>query len=558
MSVCEIIEWVLLFSTPCLGGMPGKVRSTNMYMALYRKWRPKTFEDVISQPHITQTLKNQIASQSTAHAYLFTGSRGTGKTTCAKILAKAVNCLHPVDGNPCLECEVCKGIEDGSILDVVEIDAASNNGVDNIRELREEALYTPAVCRFRVYIIDETHMLSPGAFNALLKIMEEPPPHVKFILATTEVHKVPSTILSRCQRYDFRRIRSEDISQRLTYVSSQEGIALSESGAALIAKLADGGMRDALSILDQCAAVSENVGVDEISTVCGIAGRDYLFELADAILACDCAKALTIIDNLYGMSKDLTRLCEELIGHFRNLMMMKSLPDGTELVTCLPDELQQMQTAARSTPMPLILHTLTVLQECLDRLGRTMGKRIELEMCMVRLCNPSLDTSQSALLSRIEELERVVRSGRVPKASPSSAKTPAPPSSISDSNQVPTPKARAHTQIDPAKLTPLPCWAEVLQTLGELDKAMSGVLQNSTAFEFENTVFIDATNSVIASSLIRQENFSKNLKEALRIHTGRDYFIRIKTKPKQTADAPSSLDKLIQRANELGVDTTVS
>ena len=225
-----------------------------IYLALYRKYRPKTFEDVVSQPHITTTLKNEIMTGKTAHAYLFTGSRGTGKTTCAKILSMAVNCE-----NPCMECETCRNIDQGATLDVVEIDAASNNGVDDVRQLREEAVYSPSQCKYRVYIIDEAHMLSAGAFNALLKIMEEPPPHVKFILATTEVHKVPVTILSRCQRFDFRRIRTEDIEARLLWIAGKEPFTLSPDAAALIAKLADGGMRDALALLDQCASFSSDI-----------------------------------------------------------------------------------------------------------------------------------------------------------------------------------------------------------------------------------------------------------------------------------------------------------
>lgn len=306
-----------------------------MYLALYRKWRPSVFEDVISQPHITTTLKNQVKAGRVAHAYLFTGSRGTGKTTCSKILAKAVNCLHPKDGNPCLECAVCKGIDDGSIMDVIEIDAASNNGVDNIRELREEAVYSPAVCKYKVYIIDETHMLSQGAFNALLKIMEEPPAHVIFILATTEVHKVPATILSRCQRYDFHRIRSEDITERLLYIASQETLTLDADAARLIARLADGGMRDALSLLDQCAAFSDHIDAETVSSAAGIAGREYLFELCDAVLAQDAAGALKVIDRLYELSVDLQQLCSELIMQFRNMMILKTVSDPGDMITVL-------------------------------------------------------------------------------------------------------------------------------------------------------------------------------------------------------------------------------
>ena len=263
-----------------------------MYQALYRKWRPRTFDDVISQPHITTTLKNQIQSGKTAHAYLFTGSRGTGKTTCARIFAKAINCLHATDGNPCQQCEICRDAEAFSLSDIIEIDAASNNGVDDIRELRDGAVYTPERCKYKVYIIDEVHMLSQSAFNALLKIMEEPPAFVKFILATTEIHKVPATIVSRCQRFDFRRILPEDITARLLYIAGEEQLTLDAQAARLIARLSDGGMRDALSLLDQCAAYDSNITLDTVSAAAGIAGRDALFDLLDAMTQSDPAKAV--------------------------------------------------------------------------------------------------------------------------------------------------------------------------------------------------------------------------------------------------------------------------
>ncbi len=279
-----------------------------MYQALYRKWRPKSFDDVVSQPHITTTLKNQIINGKTAHSYLFTGSRGTGKTTCARIFAKAVNCENRTDGNPCLKCSICEDADSSALSDIIEIDAASNNGVQDIRDLREGAVYTPERCKFKVYIIDEVHMLSPGAFNALLKIMEEPPPYVKFVLATTEVHKVPATILSRCQRFDFRRIRPEDIADRLKYIADNEDFTLTDDAAALIAKIADGGMRDALSLLDQCVAYSSDVDINTVADAAGIASRDYLFELMDAVIDGDMSKSVGIIDRLYGMSKDMAKL----------------------------------------------------------------------------------------------------------------------------------------------------------------------------------------------------------------------------------------------------------
>ena len=268
-----------------------------MYRALYRKWRPQRFEDVVAQRGIVTALRNQIATGRVGHAYLFTGVRGTGKTTCAKIFAKAVNCLHPQNGDPCGECEICRGIDNGSILDVVEMDAASNNGVDDIRDLRDETAYTPSACHYKVYIIDEVHMLSTAAFNALLKTLEEPPAHVIFILATTEIQKVPATILSRCQRYDFTRIGPEDIAQRVEYIAGQEGLELSGEGAELISRLADGAMRDALSILDTCAGVTAKIDADVVRRMAGVTDRSYLFHISDALEAQDAAAALAQLDS---------------------------------------------------------------------------------------------------------------------------------------------------------------------------------------------------------------------------------------------------------------------
>ena len=281
-----------------------------MYTALYRKYRPLVFDDVLSQPHNTITLRNQVRNNTTAHAYLFTGSRGTGKTTCARILAKAVNCENPKDGNPCLECSICKDAENSALSDIIEIDAASNNGVDDIRDLREAAAFMPERCKYRIYIIDEVHMLSPAAFNALLKIMEEPPPYVKFILATTELHKVPATVLSRCQRFDFRRIKNEDIVARIKMIAEKEGtFTVADEAAELIARLSDGGMRDALSLLDQCVAFSSEITSETVSSAAGIAGRDYLFDIMDAVSENDIARIISVTDRLYAMSKDMQRLC---------------------------------------------------------------------------------------------------------------------------------------------------------------------------------------------------------------------------------------------------------
>ncbi|MGI5960230.1 MAG: DNA polymerase III subunit gamma/tau [Massiliimalia sp.] len=549
-----------------------------MYLALYRKWRPKTFDDVISQEPITTTLRNQVKNQTTAHSYLFTGSRGTGKTTCAKILAMAVNCLHPVDGSPCMECEICRGIDDGSILDVLEIDAASNNGVDDVRMLREEANYTPAQCRYRVYIIDETHMLSVSAFNALLKIMEEPPPHVKFILATTEVHKVPATVLSRCQRFDFGKIRTEDIAKRLLYISEQESFTLEPEAAHLIARLADGGMRDALSMLDQCIAYSQQVDTQIVAQATGLILRDYLFELTSHICAGESGAVLEQIEKLYTGSKDLQKLVEELMEHFRNLMIVKTVADCQELVHCLPEELERLKEQSGKISMEMILRCIRVLQECGDQISRDYDKRLSVEMALLKLCSPEFDNSSEALLARIESLERQLKklsSGQVLAAAPVSsqpaerAEQPSVPAAEPKPIQTAKPAPERETKPPEEKTsqssafeqtgsagagtTPqmLGIWPEILGVLQEQDPALAGILAGSIAYAAGDNLFIDSPNSLF-SSMIKRENFVKTLLSTLEERTGIRYRLRIKkNKPVQKQVSP--LDEIAETAQTLGI-----
>ncbi len=356
-----------------------------MYRALYRKWRPRTFEDVVGQQGIVAALKNQIATGRVGHAYLFTGTRGTGKTTCAKIFAKAVNCQDKTSPDPCGVCQICKGIDDGSILDVVEIDAASNNGVDNIRDLRDETAYTPSACAYKVYIIDEVHMLSIAAFNALLKIMEEPPSHVIFILATTEIHKVPATILSRCQRYDFGRIKPEDIAARVSYVATQEQLELTEGAAALIARLADGALRDALSILDTCAGVSTQIDEELVRRMAGVTDRSYLFRISDALHNKNATEALAEVAQLRQQSVDMKRLCEELISHYRNLMLA-ALPGGKALLSGVaPEEEARYLQTAEGIRQGESVRAIRLLGSALEKMGRGTDQRIELELALFAL-----------------------------------------------------------------------------------------------------------------------------------------------------------------------------
>ena len=377
-----------------------------MYRVLYRKWRPKLFSDIVGQDQVTVTLKNEITSSRLSHAYLFIGSRGTGKTSCAKVLAKAVNCLNLHDGNPCNECEICQGIDNGSIVDVVEIDAASNNRVDNIRDLREEVNYTPIKAKYRVYIIDEVHMLTTGAYNALLKTLEEPPAHVIFILATTEAHKVPATILSRCQRFDFNRITSDDISRRLKYVCEQEKFNIDDAAALLIARLADGAMRDALSILDQCAGKSEDITVRSVSETVGLIGEEHLFEISNAIYAEDTQALLSCIDALYSRSMDMERLCAELCNHFRNCMICKVSKEPQTLIACTVDEIERYRALASKFTASQLLYFIDKIIQTQDKLKFSLNRRVDMEVLFITLSKPNFSTDISAVISRIENLER--------------------------------------------------------------------------------------------------------------------------------------------------------
>ncbi|WP_295625717.1 DNA polymerase III subunit gamma/tau [uncultured Intestinimonas sp.] len=394
-----------------------------MYQALYRKWRPRTFDDVVGQAHITDTLKRQVASGRLSHAYLFTGTRGTGKTTCAKILARAVNCEHPVDGNPCNQCDACRGIENGSILDVLELDAASNNGVDQVRALRDEAVYTPAAVRKRVYIVDEVHMLSTAAFNALLKILEEPPEHLMFILATTELHKVPATIKSRCQQFSFRRILPTDIAKRLGYVAEQEGIDLTPEGAELLARLADGGLRDALSLLDQCAGPAGPIGEQQVLDALGLAGSLETARLLERVARRDTQGALEDLARLYSGGRDIAAVLGELSTLARDLLLRKTAPSsGSALLSGSFDETTLRRLSEQFTA-PRLVWVLTTLQGVLADLPRSSNRRTDAELCLIRLCDESLDDSPLGLAARLDRVEAQLSGGLPFPAAPAPVQT---------------------------------------------------------------------------------------------------------------------------------------
>ena len=585
-----------------------------MYQVLYRKWRPRVFSDVAGQPHITSTLTNELKAGRLAHAYLFTGSRGTGKTTCAKILAKAVNCLNPIDGNPCNECEICRGIDSGSILDVVEIDAASNNGVDNIRDLREETNFTPSKAKYRVYIIDEVHMLSIGAFNALLKTLEEPPEYVMFILATTEVHKLPATILSRCQRFDFRRISPEDITGRLKYVAEQENIDLTDDGAMLIARIADGGMRDALSLLDQCAGENEQVNAETVRKCAGLAGRDYLFAVSDAVSNHDCQKVLEIIDSLHTGSCDMERLCTELTEHFRNFMICKTMASPAELIICTDDELSHIKQEASKFTLEQILYALDLLQKALESLRNGADRRIKMEMTLIKLASPKLSESTVGILERISVLENLIKNGAVlsasapsapaapqaditkgeggeenlrqisnareaddgeeelppwdvepaPKASPKKAETKAenPPSPVSQSvpRESPAPAPRQSTEA-PASNGDVnfSMWPEVLSELSKTDKPLVGILNGSSAFVRNgNRLLIKSPNPVL-SVFLKKDNHVAMINQAVTQVTGQKYRLGVYRAPDSGSEAPKKnpLEDLIKKIDETDIPFSV-
>lgn len=547
-----------------------------MYTALYRKWRPMTFDDVVSQPHVTQTLARQVAEGKTAHAYLFTGSRGTGKTTCARILAKAINCLNPHDGKPCLECEICRAADAGTLSDIVEIDAATNTGVDDVRELREAAVYTPELCRYKVYIIDEVHMISEQAFNALLKIMEEPPEHVKFILATTEIHKIPATIISRCQRFDFRRIREEDIVDRLMYIASQEKTDLTHEGAELIARLSDGAMRDALSLMDQCMAFSEHIDPEAVSDAAGIAGREYLFEILEAAAKNDAPAAISVVDRLYAASKDMTRLCDELITQIRNLMLIKTVPERPELVLCLSWETERLKSIADSLSLGEILSKLKILQDCAEALPRAVSKRTEFEMSVVKLCSQRREDVSGAAgdiqtlerrISRLEAEISALKAGgaAAQKAEPVREKSPTaekPAEEALTAEKAPEgekPQTAPQEESAAQKAAPERCarWEEIVERLTADNPGFAGSLRDSEALVAGNALYITVTNS-FAKALLKNAENAASLKRAAHEILGVEFrTIRLKAPSDgaqdEAKDNRPDLGELIEKARRAGV-----
>ncbi len=546
-----------------------------MYRAFYRKYRPSTFTDVVGQGHITKTLENAVKTGKTSHAYLFTGSRGTGKTSCAKILAKAVNCINSQDGNPCNECEICRGIDNGSILDIIEIDAASNNGVDNIRDLREEANFTPANAKYRVYIIDEVHMLSIGAFNALLKTLEEPPAHVIFILATTEVHKLPSTILSRCQRFDFKRIPPEDIAGRLLEVAAKENLQLAQDGAMLIARIADGAMRDALSLLDRCSSYEGIIDSAAVASSAGLAGREYIFELCDCIIEKDAAKALEVVNKLYNDSCDMERLITELTSHFRNLMVSKAVKNFETMIICSQGEIDIIRQQSEKTTLATIMSCIDVLTASAATMKQGANRRTSAELCIIRLCTPSLDSDMNAILRRLNELETAVASGKIavkPQTPPPAKEEvkPEPKPEIKEEPKVqakdepqpekeeiplpPPPPEKEEEKVvsQPSGTVPFTKWPEVLEKIYAGNRSLIAMLSGSSAFIHDDKYLL-IKGSPVLELYLKTGDYSRIIKEAVYAVTGRNYTLAIYNN-KQEEAPKNPLSDLMSKARSLGVN----
>lgn len=565
-----------------------------MYQVLYRKWRPKTFSDVSGQEHITTTLLNELSTNRLNHAYLFTGSRGTGKTTCAKILAKAVNCLHPVNGNPCGECEICKGIDSGGILDVTEMDAASNRKIDDIRQIIDEVQFKPSKCKYRVYIIDEVHMLTTEAFNALLKTLEEPPEHAIFILATTEVHKLPQTILSRCQRFDFHRIPPRAIADRLLYVASQEGVTLSDGAALLAASVADGALRDALSLLDRCIAISSDIDEDVVRSAAGLARKTYLFELANCVINKNTAKALEIVNRLYGESKDMARLCDELLSHFRTLMLIKSVKNPRDIIIMADDEFEQAQVQSDYLSLADIVYYMDVLSRAYQNMGRGTGDRTELEMAVVKLSSAELDGTVEALTARVTALEKAVKKGirvncvteQVQAVSqPVQSETPKPEVQKSEPEKVqevkpvvetekdepvtPTPKIQGQPAQEQPTLTastpkkavqrqsvdldaiynnaqPFPDWAEVVNNMKPVSRTIAAAFANSSAYTSGKYMLIDTDNEM-AFELLKNNERRQEIRQLIFETTGQHYNLGPYKRPSaKQEDKTDPVDRLVE------------
>lgn len=529
-----------------------------MYQALYRKYRPQTFTDVCGQDHISQTLKTQVCQNRFTHAYLFTGSRGTGKTSSAKILAKAVNCLNPHDGDPCNECEICKGIDNGDIFDIVEIDAASNRKIENVRDMQEQIEYMPSRAKFKVYIIDEVHMLTKEAFNALLKTLEEPPKHAIFILATTEVWAIPPTILSRCQRYDFNRISVDTIAARINYVCQKEGIEIEQNASVLIAKLADGGMRDALSLLDLCAGNTKNITEDIVASNAGLIGKDYLFKMVEFVEQKDAAGALKLLDELYANSCDIERLFVELVAHYRDLLVAKTSKDYARLITGTNEEVERIGQQASKIRFENILYCSEKITAAGEKMKSGASKRIVAETTLVSLCSNELDGTIDALLKRIGELENKILSGNfvATESQPEEIKTPVEkvePDTLQESKVEKTvPVKKTALKTEKKEISKFTKWAEVMEILKSESPIIYAVLNNSNAYVDSSYLLIDAPNPAFLETIRSEERYKNAIRDAVLKISGVKY--KLGPYNRKTAPKPVENDPLDSLMMSLGDD----
>ncbi len=586
------------------------------YQVLYRKYRPKTFADVVGQPQVTVTLRNELKANRLNHAYLFTGTRGTGKTSCAKILSKAVNCLSPRDGEPCCECEICKGIDSGEIFDVVEMDAASNRGIDDIRKIVEKIAFTPERGKYRVFIVDEVHMLTTEAFNALLKTLEEPPSHVLFILATTEVHKLPATILSRCQRFDFHRIQAQDMADRVKFVTRSEGCEITDEAALLVAVIADGAVRDALSLLDRCLSLADSVDVDTVRLAAGLAQKDYLLSLASSCVNKNSERAISTLNKLYNDSKDMSKLCDELINHYRSLMLIKTVRNPRELLVMTDEEFDTAFDQAQTLSLADIVYAMDVLQSAFERMSRGADNRIELEIALVKLSAPELDSSIESLLSRISALEKAVKCGipaavtvqetkpapaenKVQYSEAKSATVPAKVDVISEKEitskpatpsqpavtktEAPVPvdkpeikvaevheaapeevkpspaqqKQKSRTKADMDSIMqnaqPLMAWPEIVQNLKQYSRAIASSFEGTNAFTSGDYLLIDAKTD-IPFKLLQNSSQRENLRQAVQEITGKRYILGPYRPPEEKTIEKNPFDNLADELRAQGIE----
>ncbi len=584
-----------------------------MYQVLYRKYRPAVFEDVVGQQHVTDTLRNELKLGRVHHAYLFTGSRGTGKTTCAKILAKAVNCLDLQNCDPCGKCENCRGIDSGEILDVVEMDAASNRGIDDIRGIIDEVAFAPAKAKYRVYIVDEVHMLSRDAWNALLKTLEEPPAHVVFILATTEVNKIPDTILSRCQRFDFHRISPADISARLMTIAQAENVSLTDEAALLISVIADGALRDAISLFDRCIGISTDVTAKVVRAAAGLAAQGHLFELANCAVNKNVQKALEVIDSLYRDAKDMTSLCEELEAHFRSLMLIKTVRNPRELVIMSDREYDAAVAEADYLTLSDIVYCMDVLSRAHSRMKDCPSPRTELEMAMVKLCAPELDKTDEALYARVAALEKALKrieaNGITAPVAPITPPQPAPepepqapiaaaePTEKSEPIDAPEPqteeiapktedkpieapaekpveKPKAQVADQPApkpakpaakksvdmdelyrNAKPFALWQDVVANIKEYSTALASAFSQATAYESGDYLLID-TDYEIAFELLKQSDRRDDVRRVVQEITGKVYKLGPYKRKEKEVTKDDVLDNFITQLKDKGVNVT--